>query len=53
MSEGFPTYSYIFFISNGYVPSKIYTKRDDFHFDIVIIPILDGDVHILPLMGFT
>ena len=24
--------------------SKIYDKRDDFHFDIVNIPFLDGDV---------
>ena len=31
-------------ISNGFVPSKIYDKRDDFHFDIVNFPFLDGDV---------
>ena len=31
-------------ISNGTVSSKIYDKRDDFNFDIVNIPFLDGDV---------
>ena len=31
-------------ISNGFVSSKIYDKRDDFHFDIVNFPLLDGDV---------
>ena len=31
-------------ISNGTVSTKIYDKRDDFDFDIVIIPFLDGDV---------
>ena len=31
-------------ISNGFVSSKIYDKRNDFHFDIVNFPFLDGDV---------
>ena len=31
-------------ISNGFVSSKIYDKRDDFAFDIVNFPFLDGDV---------
>ena len=31
-------------ISNGFVSSKIYDKRDDFDFDIVTVPFLDGDV---------
>ena len=31
-------------ISNGFVSSKIYDKRDDFNFDIVNFPFLDGDV---------
>ena len=31
-------------ISNGTVSTKIYDKWDDFDFDIVIFPILDGDV---------
>ena len=31
-------------ISNGTVSSKIYDKRDDFDFDIVSFPFLDGDV---------
>ena len=31
-------------ISNGFVSSKIYDKRDDFDFDIVNFPLLDGDV---------
>ena len=31
-------------ISNGIVSNKIYDKRDDFYFDIVNFPFLDGDV---------
>ena len=31
-------------ISNDIVSSKIYNKRDDFDFEIVNFPILDGDV---------
>ena len=31
-------------ISNGFVSSKIYDKRDNFDFDIVFFPFLDGDV---------
>ena len=31
-------------ISNGFFSSKIYDKRDDFDFDIVNFPFLDGDV---------
>ena len=31
-------------ISNGTVSTKIYDKRDDFDFDIVNCPFLDGDV---------
>ena len=31
-------------ISNGFILSKIYDKRDDFDFDIVNVPFLDGDV---------
>ena len=31
-------------ISNGFVSSKIYDKRDDFDFDIVNFLFLDGDV---------
>ena len=30
-------------IANGFVCSKIYDKRDDFDFDIVNFPFLDGD----------
>ena len=30
--------------SNGFVSSKLYDKRDDFDFDIVNFPFLDGDV---------
>ena len=30
-------------ISNGFVSSKIYDKRDDFDFDIVNFPFLEGD----------
>ena len=32
------------FVSNGFVSSKIYDKRDDFDFDIVNFPFLDGDI---------
>ena len=38
-------------ISNGFVSSKIYDKRDDFDFDIVNIPFLDGDVPRHPSYG--
>ena len=31
-------------ITNGLVSSKIYDKRDDFNFEIVNFPFLDGDV---------
>ena len=31
-------------ISDGFVKTKIYDKRDNFHFDIVNVPFLDGDV---------
>ena len=31
-------------ISNGFVSSQIYDKRDDFDFEIVNFPFLDGDV---------
>ena len=30
-------------ISNDFVSSKIYDKRDDFDFEIVNLPFLDGD----------
>ena len=38
-------------ISNSFVSSKIYDKRDDFDFDIVNFPILDGDVLPRPFYG--
>ena len=31
-------------ITNGVVSSKFYDKRDDFNFEIVHFPFLDGDV---------
>ena len=31
-------------ITNGIVSSKMYGKRDDFNFEIVNFPFLDGDV---------
>ena len=45
----FKVWVYIFLdlhlsISNGFVSSKIYDKRDDFDFDIVNFPFLDGEV---------
>ena len=38
-------------ISNGFVSSKIYDERDDFDFDIVYFPFLDGDVPRRPSYG--
>ena len=44
-------------ITHGIVSSKIYDIRDDFNFEIVNFPILDGDVlrspHVLMLMILT
>ena len=48
-------------ISNGFVSSKIYDKRDDFDFEIVNFSFLDGDVprrpsyrvYISPLIRFA
>ena len=38
-------------ISNGFVSSKIYDKRDDFDFDIVNFPFSNGDVPGCPSYG--
>ena len=38
-------------ITNGIVSSKIYYKRDDFNFEIVNFPFLDGDVPHPPSYG--
>ena len=38
-------------ISNGFDSSKIYDKRDDFDFDIVIVSFLDGVVPRRPSYG--
>ena len=32
------------YISDGFVKTKLYDKRDDFDFGIVYFPFLDGDV---------
>ena len=40
-------------ISNGFVSFKIYDKNDDFDFDIVNFPFLDGDVPRSTSYGFT
>ena len=40
-------------ISNGFVSSKIYDKRDYFDFDIVNFTFLDGDIPRSTLTGFT
>ena len=37
--------------SNGFVSTKIYDKSDDFNFDIVNFPFLDGDVPSRPSYG--
>ena len=38
-------------ISDGFVSSKIYDKRDDFDFDIVNFPFLDRDIPPPPSYG--
>ena len=38
-------------ISNGFVSSKIYDKRDDFDFDTAYFPFLGGDVSRRPSYG--
>ena len=38
-------------ISNGTVSNKMYDKRDDFEFDIVNFPFLEGDVPRVPHIG--
>ena len=38
-------------ITNGIVSSEIYEKRDDFDFEIVNFPFLDGYVHRSPSYG--
>ena len=38
-------------ITNSIVSSKIYDKRDEFNFEIVNFPFLDGDVPLSPSYG--
>ena len=38
-------------ISDGFVKTKIYDKRDDFDFGIMNFPLLDSDVHRLASYG--
>ena len=40
-------------MSNDFILSEIYDKRDDFDFDIVNFPVLDGDVLVPLLMVLT
>ena len=40
-------------ISNGTVSTKIYDKRDNFDFNTVNFPFLDGDVPGVSHMGYT
>ena len=44
---------YIYLFKNGFVLSNIYDKRDDFDFDIINFPFLDGVVHRFPRTVFT
>ena len=46
-----PFLDFHLYISNGFVSSKIYDKRDDFDFDIVNFPFSDGDVPRRPSYG--
>ena len=53
----FPDHTHLLFldlnlsITNGIVSSKIYDKQDDFNFEIVNFPFLDGDVPRSPSYG--
>ena len=51
----FPDHAHLLFLNlsvrNGIVSSKIYDKRDDFNFEIVKFPFLDGDVPRSPSYG--
>ena len=38
-------------MSNGFVWSKLYDKRDDFNFDVFNVPSLDGDIPRAPSYG--
>ena len=38
-------------ITNGIISTKIYDKQDDFNFEIVNFPFLDGDVPRSPSYG--
>ena len=40
-----------FSITNGIVSTKIYDKQDDFNFEIINFPFLDGDVPRSPFYG--
>ena len=46
-----PFFDLQFSISNGFVSSKIYDKRDDFDFDINNFRLLDGDAPRRPSYG--
>ena len=46
-----PFFTLLLSISNGFVSSKINDKCDDFDFDIVNFPFLDGDVSRHPSYG--
>ena len=51
----FPDHTHLLFLNlsltNGIVSSKIYDKRDDFNFEKVNCPFLDGDVPRSPSYG--
>ena len=38
-------------ISDGFVSTNIYDKRDDFEFNILSFPFFDGDIPRLPSYG--
>ena len=46
-----PSLDFNLSITNGKVSSKIYDKRDDFNFETVNFPFLDGDVPRSPSYG--
>ena len=42
---------YLYLLSDGFVKTKLYDKRDDFDFDIVNFPFLDSDAPRLTSYG--
>ena len=54
-AKSFDTEASLFYlnlsVTNGIISSKIYDKQDDFNFEIINFPFLDGDVPRSPSYG--